>query len=88
MLPDCVKGELEALASGSGRRARIARVALQLAAGFETEKCGGARVDDEVSSAALTLGARVATTDSELIESLKALHVGVVMLRSGRVSVG
>jgi rRNA-processing protein FCF1 len=44
-------------------------------------------VDDEIASAALGMGAKVATTDVRLARSLRSLHVGVITLRSGRVSV-
>ena len=81
----CVKSELESLASEGGSRARTARVALELSSKFSSERCGGARVDDEIVSAAKTSGAVVATVDSELLRSLKAAHVGVITLGGGRV---
>ena len=88
ILLDCVRVELEGLASGQGRRARSARAALELAAKFAVAGCGGASVDAEIESSALTTGALVATTDSELSRSLRGVHVKVVTLRSGRVSLG
>ena len=81
----CVKSELESLASEGGSRARTARVALELSSKFSSERCGGARVDDEIVSAAKTSGAVVATVDSGLLRSLKAAHVGVITLGGGRV---
>ena len=86
-LPSCVKAELDKIAKGQGRRSRAARVALDLASKFLEVKCGRGAVDDEIISAALSLGAPVATVDAELARSLKAAHVRVVSLRSGRVSV-
>ena len=88
MLLTCVKDELVRLASGQGRRALSARVALEMASSFSEGRCGGASVDDEIESSALTLGALVATTDSGLRGSLRAAHVEIVSLRRGRVSVG
>ena len=86
VLPSCVRGELERLAAGEGKKARSARVALELSSKFAAERCGGASVDDEVVSAALTSGGMAATTDSQLLRSLKSAGVRVVTLRQGRVS--
>jgi rRNA-processing protein FCF1 len=87
VLPNCVETELEKMASGQGKKARTARVSLDLAAKFARTHCGGARVDDEIVSAALSSGAVVATVDADLTRMLKAARVKVVSLRSGRVSV-
>lgn len=86
VLLDCVKSELERMASEGGRRSRTARVALELASKFASEPCGGAKVDDEVVSAAKTAGGYVATVDSELLATLKAARVRAVSLRDGRAS--
>ncbi|MDA4125834.1 MAG: twitching motility protein PilT [Thaumarchaeota archaeon] len=88
ILPACVRDELSKLASGRGKRAREARVALDLASNFASIPCGKAAVDDEIVSAALTKGALVATTDADLVLSLRAAHLKVVSLRSGRVALG
>ena len=88
ILPACVRDELLRLASGRGKQAREARVALELTANFATIPCGNAAVDDEIMSAALTKGAAVATTDSDLALSVRAAHLRVVLLRSGRVAFG
>ncbi|HEV2138742.1 MAG TPA: hypothetical protein VGR53_07855 [Nitrososphaerales archaeon] len=88
VLPACVRDELEQLARGRGKQGRKARVALELAANFVTTSCGKAAVDDEIVSAALTKGAAIATTDSDLALSAKAAHLRVVSLRSGRVAFG
>jgi len=87
VLPDCVSKELQKLASRQSGRSRIARVALELGKMFDGIPCGGASVDDEIASAALGMGAKVATADVRLAKSLRSLHVGVITLRSGRVSV-
>ena len=87
VLLSCVREELDRLASGQGKKARSARVALELAAGFAGGRCGAASVDDEIVSHALTEGALVATTDSGLLSSLGAAHVLAVTLRGGRVFV-
>jgi rRNA-processing protein FCF1 len=83
---ECVLAELGRLASGQGRKSRAARVALELAEEFSRAPCGGARTDDEILSAALTMNATVATADRDLARSLGARKVRVVGLRSGRVT--
>ena len=85
VLPDCVIEEMERLASRRPSGSRLARVALELGQKFDRVPCGGARVDDEIASLALEMGAKVATMDSQLAKSLKSLHVGVISLKSGRV---
>jgi rRNA-processing protein FCF1 len=84
---DCVRAELEKIATGEGRRSRAARVGLELASRFRLQACGEAGVDDEIASAARTSGSMVATADGELAGALKASHVKVISLRGGRVSV-
>ena len=84
---DCVSGELGRLASGEGKKARVARVALELARGFKQAKCAGNEPDDEIVSAALGRKASVATADGSLTRTLESLHVKVIRLRSGRVIV-
>jgi rRNA-processing protein FCF1 len=86
VLLDCVRAELERLASGQGKKARLASVALNLAASFKVQHCGGAAVDDEIISAGMSLKGAVATADGELQERLEALGVRVVSLRAGRVA--
>ena len=86
ILLDCTRSELEKMAGARNRRARVARVSLDLASEFAGAPCGGANVDDEIVSAALSTKAVVATIDSKLARALKAAHVGVVSLRSGRVA--
>ncbi|MDE1852992.1 MAG: hypothetical protein KGI38_04490 [Thaumarchaeota archaeon] len=86
ILPDCVRVELEMLAAGQGRKARAARVSLELAAKFSRMPCGKARVDDEIVSAAMSNEAAVATTDGDLAKSARAAHVRVISLRRGRVT--
>jgi len=88
VLLDCVSRELERLASSQGSRSKLAKVALELGLTFDRAPCGQASVDDEIASAARSLGARVATTDSELAKSLRASHLGVVTLKSGRAVLG
>ena len=83
---ECGKRELLMLSHGTGRKAKLARVALKLAEGFATEPCGGAKVDDEIVSAAVARGAAVATADEELASAMKALGIQVIGLRSGRAA--
>ena len=87
VLLECVRNELQNLASGQGRRARTARVALELAKEFRATGCGGAGVDDEVLSASASRGAHLATVDSDLARSARGAHVKVISLRSRRVVV-
>jgi rRNA-processing protein FCF1 len=87
VLPGCVREELEGLASGQGKKSRTARVALELASKFSGAPCGKASVDSEIQSLALISGGYVATTDSELLASLRAAHARAITLRSGRVAV-
>jgi rRNA-processing protein FCF1 len=82
---DCVAAELERLASRQGKRARSARVALEMAKEFQRARCGSAGVDDEIVSAALDRKAVVATTDGNLAKTLRRLHVQTVALSSRRV---
>jgi rRNA-processing protein FCF1 len=83
---DCVLDEMRRLAAGEGKRARFARVALELAGGFTVERCGGGRPDDEILSAAQEGQNVVATVDSTMAKALRALGVKVVSLRGGRVA--
>ncbi len=87
ILPECVKSELVKLAASHGKRSRSARVCLELASRFRQVPCGGATVDDEIVSTALSRRASVATTDATLIKTLKGAHVRVVTLHSGRVAI-
>ena len=86
-LLDCVRAELDRIAAGGGRKSKTARVALSLAEGFSTLPCGGATVDDEIASAAVSEGAAVATSDAALAESLRAMKVVVISLSRRRVAV-
>lgn len=86
VIPDCVRRELETLASGPGRKSRTARVSLDLASKFMAIPCGGAHVDDEIVSAAVSRGAVVATVDADLVRVLRTAHVMVISLKSGRVA--
>lgn len=83
---DCIYDELGRLASGSGKKARVARVAMELAEDFEKGTCGEGQPDDEIASAALGRKAAVATADSGLAATLRKLNVKVVGLRSGRAA--
>lgn len=85
VLLECVKEELDRLAKGDGKRARTARLSLELASKFHIDPCGSAHVDDEIVSAAVTCGAIVATADTELARSVNAAHQKVISLRKGRV---
>jgi rRNA-processing protein FCF1 len=81
---ECVLAELGRLASGLGRRSRAARVACEIARTFGRAPSGPAGTDEEIVSAALTMGAAVATADRDLATTLKARRVPVFGLRAGR----
>ena len=83
---ECVLTELRRLASGQGRKAKTARVALEIAGGFFCAPSGEAGPDQEIASAALSMKAAVATTDTDLSSSLLALNIQVFSLRSGRAT--
>lgn len=86
VLPQCVRAELETLASGPGKKARLARVSLDMSSKFEALSCGKASVDDEIASMARSLSAMVATADSGLASSLRSSRVRVISLKKGRIS--
>ena len=84
---DCVKKELTRLSEGETKRARYARLALELTKEFELEKCGGGlSVDDEITSYSKGASAFVATCDAKLLSSLRKTRVGAITLKSGRVA--
>ncbi len=86
VLLECVEEELKGIAAGAGRRAAMAKVALEISSGFQKARCGGASADDELMSSALSTGGAVATVDRELQESLRAARVKTIGLRSGRTA--
>ena len=84
---DCVKKELTKLSEGETKRARYARLALELTKEFELEMCGGGLpVDDEITSYSKGASAFVATVDAKLLSSLRKTRVGAITLKSGRVA--
>ena len=87
VLLGCVRDELQKLSLMRTKRARLARLALGLSASFSQAQCGGAAVDDEIVSFALSTNALVATVDTELRHALESSHVRVVYLKGGRVAV-
>ena len=87
VLLDCVERELLRMAETGGKRGGMAKVALQMASGFKRGRCGGADPDAELVSSAGSTGGLVATTDGELLKTLRAAGVGAATLRRGRVSV-
>jgi rRNA-processing protein FCF1 len=82
---DCVKGELARMARKRDKRGRYAALAYDLAAAFTEVRCGKGGPDDEIISYATHNKTRVATLDGELIGRLRALRIGVITLRSGRL---
>ncbi len=82
---DCVREELARMAQKKNKRGRYAALAYDLAGSFTAEACGKGEPDDELVSYATSRKARVATIDGELIRRLRALRIGVITLRSGRL---
>ncbi|MGD0637012.1 MAG: PIN domain-containing protein [Nitrososphaerales archaeon] len=82
-----VFAELRRLAGRKGRQSRFAALALALveSGAIRLEPSEGTRADEELVSHALRDGAVVATIDGGLIRQLRASHVEVLSLRSGRV---
>jgi rRNA-processing protein FCF1 len=82
-----VFAELKRLAARKGRQSRFAELAIGMVERGELrlEPSDGSRADEELVSYALREGASVATIDGELIRQLRASHVEVLSLRSGRV---
>jgi rRNA-processing protein FCF1 len=84
-----VYDELTRLAEGKNRASRYASLAKEMVDRGELllqKPNGSGMADDELISLALDEKALVATLDAELMEQLKALHIGVVTLSGGRVS--
>src|SRR5437870_9006573 len=84
---DCAKSELDRLARGESKKARYAKLALELTKEFEVERCGGLTVDDEIASYGKGARAIVATLDAALLTRLRKMRVDAITLRSGRVAV-
>jgi rRNA-processing protein FCF1 len=82
---DCVRGELARMAQKRDKRGRYSALAYDLAVTFTGVRCGKEKTDDEIISYATSKKARVATIDGELIGRLRALRIGVITLRSGRL---
>jgi rRNA-processing protein FCF1 len=85
VLIESVERELSQLSQEPSKKGRVAKVALEVSRRFERRASPGRRADDDIVSAALELGASVATTDSALAETLKSLHLRVISLSRGRV---
>jgi len=83
---ECVLDEMDGLASKQDKRGHIARVATELAQSFSRFPSGKANPDAEIMSAAITLGAAVATADMVLAANLRDRRVRVFSLRSGRLT--
>ena len=85
LLLDCVRRELVNIEVTKKGKASMARVALELSKDFAMVPTAQMAADDEIVSSALQRGAAVATLDAKLTGTLRALHVQVIGLRSGRV---
>ncbi len=83
---DCVRDELARVSQEDTKRARYARLAMELTKDFAGGRCGGLSVDDEIASYSESASALVASLDGRLLARLDKLHVGTITLRAGRVA--
>lgn len=86
VLLDCVESELERLVGVQGRKRSGARLALELAHGFERLHCGNPAPDKELVERAQVEGNTVATVDAEVLAEIKQSGRKAVTLRRGRVA--
>ncbi len=82
---DCVRDELTKVSHEETKRARYARLAMDLTKDFTGGRCGSLSVDDEIASYSRSAEALVASLDGRLLARLEKLKVGTISLRSGRV---
>ena len=83
--PKVVVRELEKMAEGRSSKAKNARVALWITQSCKAIESASGNVDDIIMEIARKRKAAVATLDSELISSLRAMQVPVITLRKNRL---
>ncbi len=90
LVPSFVISELESLSRGTGKRSKVAALALRIASQFKTIRASvdGRTVDDKLENLATRGGYIVATADSPLRRRLLAVGVPVIYLKDGRLVTG
>jgi rRNA-processing protein FCF1 len=81
-----VESELKSIASGKGKRAKMAKVALEISSRFPVVERNGP-VDKTILDFASERDAVVATSDAELASSLLERGIKVISLRNRRIFV-
>lgn len=85
VIPKVVMGELEKMSKGKSSKAKNARVALEIAQGCKTIESASGKADDIIVEISRKRKNAVATLDSELISSLRAMQIPVITLRKNRL---
>lgn len=87
VLPDCISEELQRLAALQGRKARSAKLALEMAGSFAKSRCSEHSPDQELLKLSQDPGVLVATLDAEILRELRRSPRKAVTLRKGRMAV-
>ncbi len=85
VIPRVVVRELEKMSKGKSSKAKNARVALEMTQRCKTVESASGKADDIIMEISRNRKAAVATLDSELISSLRAMQIPVVTLRKNRL---
>lgn len=85
IIPRVVMRELEKMSKGKSSKAKNAKVALEVTQRCETIESASGKADDIIMEISRNRKAAVATLDSELISSLRAMQIPVVTLRKNRL---
>ena len=85
IIPRVVMRELEKMSKGKSSKAKNARLALEITQRYETIESASGNADDMIMEMSRNRKAAVATLDSELISSLRAMQIPVVTLRKNRL---
>ena len=85
IIPRVVIGELEKMSKSKSSKARNARTALEIARMHRIIESTSGSADDVIMEISRVRKAAVATLDSELIASLRAIQVPVITLRRNRL---
>ena len=85
IIPRVVMRELEKMSKGKSSKAKNARLALEITQRYETVESASGNTDDIIMEISRNRKAAVATLDSELISSLRAMQIPVVTLRKNRL---
>lgn len=85
VIPRVVVRELEKMSKGKSSKAKNARVALEMTQRCKAVESASGKADDIIMEISRNRKAAVATLDSELISSLRAMQIPVVTLRKNRL---